>query len=88
MLGYPGCHPDINAFLGLELSLHEIGRVIPMAHMNVGCPWTVRALTIDDVNAAVGQEPWRISCDILQELRLSRLMAHELHNDQLHPYHY
>jgi hypothetical protein len=83
VLQYPGRDPMLMYFDDWSSSLK------PMACMNTGCPWAVWTLFKDDnITAAVERGPWWILC-ILLELRLLKVMVREeLHDNQLHPYHY
>jgi hypothetical protein len=61
-----------------------------MAHMNAGHPSTLHTPANEHaVTAAVGQEPWRSSCDNSQDMGLSHPRVPKvLHDDQLHPCYY
>jgi hypothetical protein len=57
----------------MEQRLREARNVTPTAHLNAGCPWTVRTPANEgEVIAAVEQQTWRNSRDIAWEFGLSK----------------
>jgi hypothetical protein len=67
----------------LQQPLFETGNVIPMALVNVGCPWTVwTTVTEGVIIAAVKWQLWRSSHSILWKWELSQLRFLEVLLDQ------